>query len=196
MTQGLNARRAAIMALGFTLKSRTALDTALAQTPDFEKMEARDRAFARLISATTLRRRGQIRGVLRKFMQRALPDPDGEAQLILETAVAQILFLDTKPHAAVSAAVTLARGNRSNERYAGMINAVVDEGELEAATRNAAGGLAAKPPEALTIARRLLRGDNAEILKRIDDEAAHFAERLASQEARAAFTAFMNKGKA
>ena len=125
MTQGLNARRAAIMALGFTLKSRTALDTALAQTPDFEKMEARDRAFARLISATTLRRRGQIRGVLRKFMQRALPDPDGEAQLILETAVAQILFLDTKPHAAVSAAVTLARGNRSNERYAGMINAVL-----------------------------------------------------------------------
>ena len=77
---------------------------------------------------------------------------------------------------------------------AGMINAIVDEGELESVARNAAVGLAAKPPEALGIARRLLRGDRADILKRIDDEADHFAERLTSHEAQTAFMAFMNKG--
>ena len=79
---------------------------------------------------------------------------------------------------------------------AGMINAVVGEDELEAAARSAASGLAAKPPEALAIARRLLRGDRSDVLKRIDEEVDHFAERLKSQEAQAAFTAFMNKGKA
>ena len=53
-----------------------------------------------------------------------------------------------------------------------------------------------KPPQALAIARQLLRGDQADILKRIDDEVGHFAERLKSDEAQTAFMAFMNKGKA
>lgn len=78
----------------------------------------------------------------------------------------------------------------------GMINAIVDENDLESAARAAAADLAAKPPEALLLARRLLRGDPAVVLQRIDEEAAHFVERLKSQEAQAAFAAFMNRDRA
>lgn len=125
MTSGLPARRAAVTALTFVLTSRTALDTALLQAPDFNGLEPRDRAFARLVSATTLRRRGQIDAVMTKFMQRPLPDAALPARLILETAVAQLVFLGTKPHAAVSGAVDLAKSRRDTDRFSGLINAVL-----------------------------------------------------------------------
>lgn len=125
MNPGLDARRAAVRALKFVLESRTALDAALSQTPEFARMEARDKAFARMISATTLRRRGQIHAVLSAFLEHDLPDHAGEARLLLETAVAQILFLDTKPHAAVSEAVTLAKTSAESKRFSGLINAVL-----------------------------------------------------------------------
>ncbi len=83
----------------------------------------------------------------------------------------------------------------ADARDAGLINAVIDEAELETTARTAALDLAAKPPQALAIARRLLRGDTAQITARIDEEAGHFAERLGSAEAQTAFMAFMNKGK-
>lgn len=125
MNPGLDARRAAVRALKFVLESRTALDAALSQTPEFGRMESRDRAFARLISATTLRRRGQIHAVLSAYLEHNLPEHAGEARLLLETATAQILFLDTKPHAAVSEAVTLAKTSASSKRFSGLINAVL-----------------------------------------------------------------------
>jgi 16S rRNA (cytosine967-C5)-methyltransferase len=125
MNPGLDARRAAVRALKFVLESRTALDAALSQTPEFARMESRDKAFARLIAATTLRRRGQIHAVLSAFLEHDLPNHAGEARLLLETATAQILFLDTKPHAAVSEAVTLAKTSIDAKRFAGLINAVL-----------------------------------------------------------------------
>ena len=76
---------------------------------------------------------------------------------------------------------------------AGFVNAVVPAGDLESATLDAAKRLAKKPPEALALARRLMRGDPAEVLKRIDDEVAAFRERLRSPEAVEAFTAFFEK---
>ncbi|WP_394693197.1 RsmB/NOP family class I SAM-dependent RNA methyltransferase [Hyphobacterium sp.] len=125
MNPGLDARRASVRALKFVLESRTALDAALSQTPEFGRMESRDKAFARLISATTLRRRGQIHAVLSAFLEHDLPEHAGEARLLLETATAQILFLDTKPHAAVSEAVTLAKTSANSKRFSGLINAVL-----------------------------------------------------------------------
>ncbi|TCU37361.1 crotonase/enoyl-CoA hydratase family protein [Rhizobium azibense] len=65
--------------------------------------------------------------------------------------------------------------------------------DVESLTLAAAAKLALKPPEALKIARDLIRGDRAEITARIDDEARHFAAQLKSAEARAAFEAFMRR---
>ncbi len=75
---------------------------------------------------------------------------------------------------------------------AGLVYKIV-EGDVEAAARAAAANLARKPPKALKIARHLLRGDPAEILERIDIEVEHFSERLTSDEAKAAFKAFMTR---
>ncbi len=81
-------------------------------------------------------------------------------------------------------------------RAAGLIYAVVGEDELEAVAFTAAEDIAAKPPEALKIARDLMRGPREEVVARIKQEGTHFRARLKSDEARAAFVAFMNRKKA
>lgn len=78
-------------------------------------------------------------------------------------------------------------------REAGLVNAVVSSAHLEATVHEAARRLALKPPEALRIARRLMRGNVDAILKRTDEEAAAFRDRLKSAEAREAFEAFLGK---
>jgi enoyl-CoA hydratase/carnithine racemase len=78
-------------------------------------------------------------------------------------------------------------------RDAGLVNAVVAPEALEEKAISAALRLARKPPEALEISRRLLRGDPAELTARIDEESRHFRQRLATPEAKEAFTAFFEK---
>jgi len=78
-------------------------------------------------------------------------------------------------------------------REAGLVNAIVSADELEATARKAAARLAAKPPEALALSRRLLRGDTSALAQRIEEEARIFGERLSSPEAQEAFAAFLEK---
>ena len=78
-------------------------------------------------------------------------------------------------------------------REAGLVNAIVAPDELEATARAAAARLAGKPPEALALARQLLRGDASAVSARVEEEARLFGERLASPEAREAFQAFLEK---
>ncbi|MGP2491618.1 crotonase/enoyl-CoA hydratase family protein [Mesorhizobium sp. PUT5] len=78
---------------------------------------------------------------------------------------------------------------------AGLIHQVVEEGGLEAAVLAAAAQIAAKPPQALRIARDLMRGPREPLLARIEEETALFRERLKSDEARAALMAFMERKK-
>ncbi|MGO4133928.1 crotonase/enoyl-CoA hydratase family protein [Rhizobium brockwellii] len=78
-------------------------------------------------------------------------------------------------------------------REAGLVWKVVEPGEVDSLTLGLAAKLAAKPPEALRIARDLIRGDRGEIIARIDEEARYFSARLKSAEARAAFEAFMRR---
>ena len=84
-------------------------------------------------------------------------------------------------------------GQRAYE--AGLVNHVVAADELEAAAMKAAARLAMKPPGALAASRRLLRGDPAALLAQIEKETEIFAERLASGEAKEAFSAFLEKRK-
>jgi enoyl-CoA hydratase/carnithine racemase len=67
-------------------------------------------------------------------------------------------------------------------------------GDLEARVRSTAERIAAKPPEAVRLTKRLLRlnGEDA-IRARIAEEARLFAARLTSREAAEAFTAFFEK---
>jgi enoyl-CoA hydratase/carnithine racemase len=72
----------------------------------------------------------------------------------------------------------------------GLVNALAPPEQVLGRALSAAQALAAKPPEALRAARRLLRGDPAALLARIDEEAALFAKALASPMTRERLAAF------
>jgi enoyl-CoA hydratase/carnithine racemase len=80
-------------------------------------------------------------------------------------------------------------------RQVGMIYEVVGEDQLEPRALAAAGEIAARPPQALKIARDLMRGNRDELVERIKIEGRHFRERLTSEEARQALMAFMSRKK-
>jgi enoyl-CoA hydratase/carnithine racemase len=77
----------------------------------------------------------------------------------------------------------------------GLVNAVLPPGELMAHTMARAAELAAKPRAALLATRRLMRGDGEAVKARMGEERHAFAEALKSDEARAAFEAFLAAGK-
>lgn len=75
----------------------------------------------------------------------------------------------------------------------GLANHLVEANQLKHFALEQARRLAAKPRDAIAQTRRLIRGDSQEILARIDEEAQLFSVALQSEEARAAFAAFVAK---
>ncbi len=112
------ARAAALSTMeGVFARSMSAEDKFDAATV---KLAPRDRAFVRLLVATTLRRLGQIDLVLGNFVERRPPD---RVINVLRLGVAQLLFIATPPHAAVATSVALVK--QGHERHAGLVNAVL-----------------------------------------------------------------------
>ena len=102
----------------------TTLDEALSDT-DPSTMEPRDRAFARLLATTVLRRFGTLDAVLSKFLEKPLPKDAQRARAILLIASAQLLLLGTPPHAAINLAVEHCRRDRLARRFDKLANAVL-----------------------------------------------------------------------
>jgi enoyl-CoA hydratase/carnithine racemase len=75
----------------------------------------------------------------------------------------------------------------------GLANAIVPACELRGFAIERAGRLATKPRAAIAATRRLMRGEHQEILVRIEEEAKLFSAAMRSDEARAAFAAFLGK---
>lgn len=73
----------------------------------------------------------------------------------------------------------------------GLVSEIVED--VEARVQDIARRLAAKPPEAVQLTKRLLRREGDTVAERIAAEAEIFATRLQSAEAREAFTAFFEK---
>jgi len=80
-------------------------------------------------------------------------------------------------------------------KAAGLVNTVVDAAEVDAVALQAAQEIAALPQGALAVARRLMRGDRDAVLKQMEAESRHYADLLKSDEARAAFQAFLARKK-
>jgi enoyl-CoA hydratase/carnithine racemase len=78
----------------------------------------------------------------------------------------------------------------------GLVNRVVAEASLLDEARALALRLALQPAGALRATKRLLRGDPAELLARIDAEVAEFSARLKSAEFRTRVAALLGKGRA
>jgi 16S rRNA (cytosine967-C5)-methyltransferase len=107
-------------------------DEAMVLHDGFRRLPGRDKGFARLVSATALRRLGQIDAVLNHCMKKPLPKSASVVRDILRLASTEILFLKVAPHAAVDSAVTLVE-SRQFPKFKGLTNAVlrrlVNEGE-------------------------------------------------------------------
>jgi enoyl-CoA hydratase/carnithine racemase len=80
-------------------------------------------------------------------------------------------------------------------RAVGLVNEVVAADQVDAEAMKAAQAIAALPPEGVAISRRLMKGEPAEIVARMDEEGVQFKRRLGSPEARQAFEAFLSRKK-
>ena len=78
-------------------------------------------------------------------------------------------------------------------RAANLVYRIVDSADLEGMAVKAATALASKPRQAMQIARDFVRGPRAPVIERIEAELREFKQRLSSDEARAAFQAFMTR---
>ncbi len=128
----LDARAVATSLLRAVVRRNQQLDGALASELDFAALDPRDRAFARLITATTLRRLGQIDALIAGCLDSALSDGASPVHDILRIGVAQIAFLGTPAHAAVDRTVALVQGRRIAP-YRALVNAVLRRISREAA---------------------------------------------------------------
>lgn len=118
------ARSVALALVGQVLARQKPLDQALAESRDLARLEARDRAFARLLVVTLLRRLGQVDALLAHCLERPLAPAMARTRGILRLGAVQLLFLGTPAHAAVSESLALAE-TVGQGRAKGLINAVL-----------------------------------------------------------------------
>jgi 16S rRNA (cytosine967-C5)-methyltransferase len=118
------SRTVALDLLTRILEHRQPLDEAIAGSADFEALAVRDRAAARMLTATVLRRLGQLDELVDRCLERPLPHKARPVRRLLHVGIAQLLFLGTAPHAALDTTVDLAR-RAGFERYAGLVNAIL-----------------------------------------------------------------------
>src|SRR5262245_21806071 len=124
MEPPLASRRVALDVLIACLDKGQPLDDALAQHQGFIALESRDRAFVRLLLATTIRRLGEIDSVLDRLIERPIEGANLAGREALRLGMAQLLFLGTPPHAAVDTSVRLVVDARL-PHLKGLVNAVL-----------------------------------------------------------------------
>ena len=136
----LAARLLALDVLDAVLLRRGALEAAFDAAAATYDLAPRDRAFARNLVATALRRLGQIRALVDGCLERPLPRAAKGVGPVLALGVCQLLFLKTPAHAAVDTSVDLA-ARRGLDAHKKLVNAVLRrlsrEGEALAAAQDA-----------------------------------------------------------
>jgi 16S rRNA (cytosine967-C5)-methyltransferase len=135
---GLAVRRAAATAIDGVLRRRRPLDELLDDARTLAGLDERDRALARALIGTVLRRLGSLRHLVALFVERGLPAQAPQVETALVIGAAQILFLDVPDHAAVDLSVRLVQADRHAARFAGLVNAVLRRVTREGAARLAA----------------------------------------------------------
>src|SRR5689334_2111519 len=128
------ARHVALDLIGAVLRRRRPLDDAIEDNSATHQLSGRDRAFARLLVATVLRRLGQIDALIADCLSIPLAPRAAIVQDILRLGIAQLMFLRTPPHAAVATSVDLAH-QRGLLSHKGLVNAVLRRVSVEGADR-------------------------------------------------------------
>jgi 16S rRNA (cytosine967-C5)-methyltransferase len=120
-----NSRAVALDLLQEVLVRQRSLDEAMERNIHWPELEPRDRAFARLLTSTTLRRLGEINQALDLFVTERLPPKARAVSDALRLGACQLLFLGTPAHAAVGETVELVGGLGALAGYKGLVNAVL-----------------------------------------------------------------------
>ena len=134
MSQPPNARHVALDLVGAVLRRRRPLDDAIEDNPAMHELSGRDRAFARLLVATVLRRLGQIDALIAECLKTPLAPRAAPVHDILRLGIAQLMFLRTPPHAAVATSVDIAH-SRGFLSHKGLVNAVLRRLSIEGPAR-------------------------------------------------------------
>src|ERR1700687_3592844 len=120
-----NSRAVALDLLQAVLVHKRSLDEAMGRNAQWPELEPRDRAFARLLTSTTLRRLGEINQALDLFVTERLPPKARAVSAARRLGPCQLLFLGTPAHAAVGETVELVGGLGALAGYKGPANAVL-----------------------------------------------------------------------
>ena len=122
-SEGLRSRAAALQILNRVLGERLFLDDSSTSS----ELSPADRAFARRLVETALRHWGHLNLIKLQLLERPLPDRALEADRLILLGLAQLLFMETASHAAVSTAVDLVAKSASRRvrPLKGLANAVL-----------------------------------------------------------------------
>jgi enoyl-CoA hydratase/carnithine racemase len=116
---------------------------------------------------------------------------------IVPEAASSVLLPRRIGRARAGAALFLGEPIDAQQAYAdGLVTKLVADDELDATAEAAARAIAAKPRQAVRETKRLLQYDREVLLAAMGREGKAFAERLASDEARAAMSAFFARSRA
>ncbi|GAC1613685.1 MAG: enoyl-CoA hydratase-related protein [Candidatus Elarobacter sp.] len=114
---------------------------------------------------------------------------------LVPEAASSVLLPRRIGRARAGAALYLGETVDAEQAYAGgIVTKVVADEALDATAEDAARAIAAKPREAVRETKRLVTHDRETVLAAIARESAAFRARLASDEARAAMSAFFQRG--
>lgn len=120
----LHARHVALVLLDTVLTRKIPLDQALDDSKEMQGLTGRDRAFVRMVVATTLRRLGQIDDLIRTATDRPEAPNPPILHHLLRMGAAQLMFMNVPDHAAVNTTVQIAESHGMG-RQKGFVNAVL-----------------------------------------------------------------------
>ena len=123
-THDTTARSVALELIDAVLRRKRALDQALSEHAGLASLEPRDRAFARLMVATVLRRLPQLDAAIGQCLDKSLPKGAVAIEDLLRLGAAQLLFIGTAAHAAVDETVALVEVT-GHRKLKGLVNAVL-----------------------------------------------------------------------
>lgn len=124
-TPELTTRHLAIEIFSAVLRHNKGLEETYSSRMDQHPLESRDRTFIRLLVTVMLRRLGQIDAIISCFLKKPLAEKANYVQDVLRISAAQLVFLDTPAHAAVSTGVSLVKNNKNYSGFAALTNAVL-----------------------------------------------------------------------
>jgi 16S rRNA (cytosine967-C5)-methyltransferase len=123
--KNLGSRAAALAAVMGVVEKAVPLDVGLDGNDDFQRLEARDRGFARAIASATVRQSGALNAALGVLIEKPLPHQAVKARMMLLCGAAELLVLGSAPHAVVDAWVSLMDQDPDTQRYKNLTNAVL-----------------------------------------------------------------------